>query len=124
MLLEQQSMAEKAVAAFQIARAFSGDAPFLLAAVGHAYGLLGKRDEANKLLEDLEKISRWRYVSPYHVATIHLGLGEVNRAFECLEKAYQERCSHLIWLKMDPRTKPLHRDERFRSLLRRVGLPA
>lgn len=122
LLLEQQSMPDKAVAAFQLARAFSGDAPFLLAAVGHAYGLSGKRDEANNLLKELEKISRWRFVSPWNMGTIHLGLGEVDRALACLEKAYQERCSDLIWLKMDPRTKPLHTDRRFRSLLSRLGL--
>jgi serine/threonine-protein kinase len=123
LLLEQQSMPDKAVAAFQLARAFSGDAPFLLAAVGHAYGLLGKRDEANELLRELEKISRWRFVSPWNLGTVHLGLGEINRAFECLERACQFRCSDLIWLKRDPRTKPLHKDRRFQSLLSRLGLP-
>ena len=122
--LEQQSMVQEAVAAFQKARALSPDTPVLLAALGHAYGLLGRRDEAKQLLEELEQISKRRYVSPWSMGTIHLALDETDRVFQCLEKACQERCSHLIWLKMDPRTKPLHRDERFRSLLRRVGLPA
>jgi serine/threonine-protein kinase len=94
-----------------------------MAALGHAYGLSGRREHANKLLEELANISRSRFVSPWHAGVIHLGLGELDRALECLEKAYQERCTELIWLKLDPRTKPLHADQAFRSLLSRVGLP-
>src|SRR6266481_454325 len=94
------------------------------AALGHAYAVTGKRAEAEKILHELEKKSKISYVSPYMIATIYAGLGNKDKAFEYLEKAYQERCWDIAWcLKADPRTDNLRSDPRFQSLLQRVGLP-
>lgn len=54
---------------------------------------------------------------------MHLGLGEKDQAFTFLEKAFQERNSLLIYLKLEPELDPLRSDARFADLLRRVGLP-
>ncbi len=94
------------------------------AALGHAYAVTGKRAEAEKILHELEKKSKISYVSPYMIATIYAGLGNKDKAFEYLEKAYQERCWDIAWcLKADPRIDNLRSDPRFQSLLQRVGLP-
>ncbi|HKS76620.1 MAG TPA: winged helix-turn-helix domain-containing protein [Terriglobales bacterium] len=58
-----------------------------------------------------------------HLAAEYAELGDKERAFACLEKAYQERDP---WLPMDmaaPRFDPLRSDPRFHNLLRRIGLP-
>lgn len=58
-----------------------------------------------------------------HLAAQYAELGDKERAFACLEKAYQE---HDPWLPMDmaaPRFDPLRSDPRFQDLLRRIGLP-
>ncbi len=58
-----------------------------------------------------------------HLAAEYAELGDKERAFACLEKAYQE---HDPWLPMDmaaPRFDPLRSDPRFQDLLRRIGLP-
>jgi hypothetical protein len=54
---------------------------------------------------------------------IHAGLGEKDKAFEWLEKAYQERSEELLFLKVEPVLDPLRADPRFQSLIRRIGLP-
>jgi len=58
-----------------------------------------------------------------HLAAEYAESGDKERAFACLEKAYQERDP---WLPMDlaaPRFDPLRSDPRFQDLLRRIGLP-
>ena len=54
---------------------------------------------------------------------IVLGLDEKDRAFEWLEKAYQDRSYELIYLKVDPALDKIHADSRFTDLVRRVGIP-
>jgi TolB-like protein/DNA-binding winged helix-turn-helix (wHTH) protein/Flp pilus assembly protein TadD len=94
------------------------------ATLAHAYATIGRRAEAEKILRDLERKSKRAYVSPYIIATIYAGLGKKDRAFEFLEKAYQERSLEISWhLKADPRIDNLRSDARLQALLRRVGLP-
>jgi TolB-like protein/Tfp pilus assembly protein PilF len=95
-----------------------------LAALAHAYAVIGRRAEAEKILGDFERKAKSGYVSPYMIATIYAGLGDKDRAFELLEKAYQERCWDIAWaLKPDLRIDNLRSDPRFQALLRRVGFP-
>lgn len=94
------------------------------AALAHAYAKAGRRAEAEKALHNLEHNRRDRYVSPYMIATVHAGLGNKDKAFDFLEKAYEERSLDLVWnLKADPRIDNLRADPRFHSLSRRAGLP-
>ena len=56
-------------------------------------------------------------------AVIYTGLNDRDRAFEWLEKAFEDRSWGILWLKVDPRFDQLRADQRFASLLRRMGLP-
>jgi tetratricopeptide (TPR) repeat protein len=95
-----------------------------IASLAHAYAVIGRRAEAKKILRDLGRKSKSSYVSPYMIATIYAGLGEKDRAFEFLEKAYRERDPDISWfLKADLRIDNLRSDRRFQALLRRVGFP-
>ena len=53
----------------------------------------------------------------------YAALGEKDKAFEWLDRMYEDRKGMLIWLKVDPGLDPLRSDPRFRELARRVGLP-
>jgi serine/threonine-protein kinase len=94
--------------------------PVYLAALGHAYAIAGKPDKARRLLAALEARP---YISPVDVATIHVGLGERDQAFEWLERALKERAYGLVFLPTDPRFDPVRGDPRFAAVMRRVGLP-
>ena len=93
------------------------------AALGRAYAVAGKRDEALKMLNELKERAKRSYVSPVGIAIIYVGLGEKEQAFSWLEKAYEDRSTWLIFLKVEPRFDPLRSDPRFQSLLRRMNFP-
>jgi eukaryotic-like serine/threonine-protein kinase len=94
------------------------------AGLAHAYAGAGQRANAEKILRELLQKSKTSYVSPYMIATIYAGLNDKNKAFEFLEKAYQERSPDIpYFLKADLRIDNLRSDPRFQDLLRRVGLP-
>ena len=83
---------------------------------------VGKRAEAEKILRDLERKSKDAHVSPYTMATLYAGLGDKDRAFEFLDKAYSERSFEITSLQADLRLDNLRPDARFQHLLGRMGL--
>jgi serine/threonine protein kinase/tetratricopeptide (TPR) repeat protein len=91
-----------------------------LACLGYGYAAAGKRPEAQKVLDQLNELSKQKYVAPFHRAIICVGLGEKDKAFEWLEKAYEEH--FIIAIKVNPIFDPLHSDPRFADLLRRMNL--
>ncbi len=113
----------EAISEYQRAVEMSGGDQDALAALAHADASIGRRAEAEKILRDLEQKSKSTYVSPYAIATVYAGLGEKDKAFEFLEKAYRLRSLELSSsLKADLRLDNLRSDPRFQNLLRRVGL--
>jgi serine/threonine protein kinase/lipoprotein NlpI len=90
------------------------------AMLAQAYALSGKRAEAMRLLNELRSKDS---ISPYYIAVIYAGLGDQQRAFESLERAYREQVSSLVYLNVDPRLESLRPDPRFRALAKRIGLP-
>ena len=93
------------------------------AALAHAYAVTGNRVEAQKILDVMQQKAKSAYVSPYMIATIYAGLGDKDKAFESLEKAFKERSTDLpYFLKADIRIDSLRSDARLRDIRRRVGL--
>src|SRR5262245_45732048 len=81
-----------------------------------------KKHEANKMLDELNELSKQQYVSAYEVATIYVALGNNEQAFQLLEQAYGEHSFHLVYLNVSPQFKPVSSDPRFQNLVQRVGL--
>jgi hypothetical protein len=94
----------------------------MLAAPGHAYALLGRRDDARAVLAELYALSAHQFLSPYHVAVIHAALGETDQAFDWLGRACDVQSEALIWLAVDPMLDALRPDPRFAAIMARVGL--
>jgi eukaryotic-like serine/threonine-protein kinase len=122
MAYEQKAMYAQAIAEFQRWSSLSGGDPAATGALGHAFAVSGKHGEAQKALVKLKELSKSRYVSPYDVAVIYVGLGDKDQAREWLQKAFEDHSAWLIWLDVDPRFDVLHADPRYRDLLRRMGL--
>ncbi len=95
----------------------------MVGALGHAYAVSGRKHRAQNVLVELKQQSRRRYVAPYAIAVIYIGLGDKDQTFEWLEKAYRDHSPWLPWLKVDPRFDSLHGDSRYQDLRRRMGLP-
>lgn len=120
--LEQKGMPDEAIPEFQKAAAASGDMPMFVAALGQAYAMAGKRQEAEKILQALSVKAKTVYVSPFDIATIYAALGEKDEAFIWLDKAVDERSTFLPYAKWEQRLDPLRSDPRFKNLLHRIGL--
>jgi TolB-like protein len=114
---ERQQMYAEAIAALSTARDISGGNHLATGGLGYTLAIAGRRGEALETLRELERHSAQSYVSPYTIALIHMGLGDQDRALEWLWKAYEHRDVWLVWLRVNPRFDPLHRDPRFRELL-------
>jgi hypothetical protein len=71
----------------------------------------------------MTELSKPRDVNPWGFALVYTGMGDKDRAFEWLDKAYDERSSDLPCIKADPRMDPLRSDPRYKELLLRLGLP-
>ena len=91
-------------------------------ALGHAYGVAGRRDEALAALERLERRAQERYVPPFQLALVRVGLGDYSGALDELERGYAIHDTGMSGLKVDPRFKPLAADPRFVALLGKMGL--
>ena len=100
-----------------------GDSDTILAFLGPVYAASGKREEAQRVLEAMQKQRKERYASAYNLALIYAGLSEDDLAFEWLGKAYDDHDDQLTWgLASDPRLDHLRDDSRFDELMSRVGL--
>ena len=119
---EARERYDDAIACFERAKIVSDGVPSAIGALGRACALAGRRDEAFKLLRELDQIAKRRYVSPYGRVLIFLGL-EDDRVFEWLERSANDRAGWLMYLATDPRFDPLRTDGRFRSFLEKLHLP-
>ncbi len=114
---------QQAISEFQKAVQFSDGSLAPAIALAHAYSAAGNQAEADKILRDLERKARQTTASPYTMATIYAGLGENDKAFDLLEKAYSEKSlDFLLPLQSDLLLDRLRPDPRFQLILRRIGL--
>jgi eukaryotic-like serine/threonine-protein kinase len=119
--LTAQGRTAEADSIFRQARAMLGpDMEFMLAS-GEA--ARGHRAEALRLVAKLEALSNKTYVRPELVAGVYVRLGDRDKAFAWLEKAYQARSPYLLALKVDRQWSPIRDDPRFARLVQQVGLP-
>lgn len=114
---------DEAIPEFQKAVVGWQNAVFPTAALGHGYAVARQESAAREVLDKLLARSKTEYVSAYEIAAVYAGLGDKDRAFAWLEKAYEERATLLVYFRMDPRIWSLRSDARFKDLLRRMNFP-
>jgi serine/threonine-protein kinase len=127
-LLMANGKYEEAVEAFQKSLSL-GDNQMALAKLGCAYGLVGRRDEALKILDQLFEMRKCRYAAPFNIARVYAGLGDNDNAFEWMEKAVEERDADLVFLKRYVEAgagvylgASFSTDSRYEDILRRADL--
>jgi len=120
---EQEKLYDEAISECRKTIALQEGDPGLAANLARAYAAAGKRTQALKIISDLRELSKHRYISAYQIGYIYTALGDFDRAFAWLQKAYEEGSPGLVFLKVDPRVDPLRFDPRFQNLLRRMNFP-
>lgn len=117
-------MYEKSIEAMQNLVKGSEGSPKALAALGWAYGVAGKKDEALKILDTLKEKAKLEPVAALDFARVYLGLGDKDQALFWLEKTYEERSGVwiLVWARHRPFFDGLRAEPRFKELLKKIGL--
>jgi eukaryotic-like serine/threonine-protein kinase len=118
----QKGRLDQAVEAFQKARKMEPSFAESVASLGMAYGLQGDSAEARQMLANLDTLAKQHWVSPYFYAMVYVGLGDKDRAFAALDKAYDARSWYMAGIGVDAKLDPLRSDPRFNKLLAEVGL--
>ncbi len=130
----QQGLFEQAMVEYQkVLELSKGVVPVemsMKAIIAHAYAKWRKRSKAIKLLHELtaeisdsDKLLGLSNVLQHSIAEIYAALGQVDEAFEWLNKAYDAHDMQMVSLKVNPTLDGLRNDARFADLVRRVGLP-
>jgi TolB-like protein/DNA-binding winged helix-turn-helix (wHTH) protein len=113
---------EDAISEYNKAIELSGG-PQITLALAHAYSAAGKKADAAKILRDLARTLKPSSTSSYTMATLYAGLGESDKAFDFLEKAYSQKSFEILSAKFDLLLDSLRSDPRFQNLIRRIGVP-
>ena len=97
--------------------------PSVLGWIGHAYALAGRRDDALRILDELQSRAKQEPIPSAALASVCLGLGREEDSLDLLERALAEHGIELVWLRVGRRYDPLRPHPRFQALLRRMDFP-
>jgi len=110
------------IASLERAVALSPGATLFLAQLGQAHGLTGDVEKARRILDQMHDLATREFVSPYHFAYVHAGLGEADAAIDWLERAFELRSGGLYGIKGSFLFTSLRKHPRFEALLRKMNL--
>ncbi len=120
---EQKAMYAEAFHEYQRMESLDGATTDELATRRQAFAKSGMKGYWQKELEGAIRESRHRYISSDYLAELYVDLGTKERAFEFLERGYQNRSHDMAFIMVEPRFSSLHSDPRFEDLLRRMNFP-
>jgi TolB-like protein/Tfp pilus assembly protein PilF len=126
----QTGKTRDAVEVLEAAYAEAREDPILASSLAHAKAVVGDRAGARAILDAIGRIDRnfrlrflpQRYLPPYQLALVHIGLGDADRAFAALQQATVDADPALAYLAVDPRMAPLRSDPRYGRLIDLLGL--
>ena len=113
---------DEAIEAGREAVRMSGESPFSLCALGWILARAGEVEEARQIDAELEAREQLGIFTPFRRSTIHIGLGDFDRAFELLEEAVEIRDPQAVLVNVWPVFDPIRDDPRLDALMRRMGL--
>jgi tetratricopeptide (TPR) repeat protein len=119
----QQQRHDEAIRELKTAVTLADQSTETLAALATAYAAAGMKKQAGEITEELEKLPGKRYVLPYNIAKIYAAACDKEKAFEWLERSYEEASPDLIELNSEPVFDGIRSDPRFSDLMRRIGFP-
>lgn len=111
-----------AICSLQKAADLSGQNSSVLSVLGSVQVRAGHTSDAENVLGLLLRRRRKTYVPSTDLASLPWDLGRIDKAFECLERAFEERCIFLSWLASWPPLKGMTNDPRGQHILQRMGL--
>ena len=123
--LQHALLVQKKPEAIAVAKKFlelTHDDPYVLGLLCWTYGVLGDRDKAERILKQLEELSKTATVPPPAMFYANMGLGNLDATFDYLEKSYQGRWNDVVFIKSPPQLDVLRSDPRFQAMLVKMRL--
>lgn len=117
-----QGRTKKGIAAAERAALLFGESPAILGALGRMYGVQGREEKAREVLARMEALPGELPVSPAAMAWVWLGLGDLDRTFQWLDRAVEYRDPCILHLGAEPIYDRIRADGRFDALLRKMRL--
>jgi DNA-binding winged helix-turn-helix (wHTH) protein/tetratricopeptide (TPR) repeat protein len=99
----------------------SGGNSKVVALRGYLHARQGRKAEARQVLETLVALAGERYVPPCAIALVHAGLGDIDAAAHAIERAYEARDVHLMFIPVDEKWSDARSDARIAAILQRCG---
>jgi adenylate cyclase len=125
-IYKDTSMFDDAITEYRQALTLAGsnttDSLRAIAGIARVYAVSGETERTRALIDGLAEKSRKGLITPYIVAKVYSALGESDRTFEWLERAYIDRSPYLAMVKIDPELDNVREDPRFKTLIRKMGL--
>jgi tetratricopeptide (TPR) repeat protein len=119
---EVQGRLDEAVAEFEKMNRLAGGTPLFLAYLGRAYIKAGRKEDGRRILDSLLQLTQQGYALSTGIGLLYFRLGDRQKTFEWLEKAYQARETELLYLLVDPLCDDVRSDPRCVALLKKMGL--
>lgn len=116
-------MYEEALTELNRVTGIYGESPVYVSLRGYVHALAGRRPEALKVLEELNRRSRTDHSMPYQFALLHAALGDDAQAVAWLGRIRRERSSWQPFLSVEPELDGLRSALGFQTLLREIGPP-
>jgi serine/threonine protein kinase/TolA-binding protein len=117
----QKGKLRQAIEMFEKGANFPTISTNVLGGLGYAYATAGRISDAKKILRQMNDLSKERYVDHYFIAYIHMGLEDIGKVFEHLEKGFEAGDMYLLFLQIDPIFEELHDDPRYKTILKKMG---
>jgi tetratricopeptide (TPR) repeat protein len=118
---ERLGQTDMALDIFNTASRLCGGNSKTLSCRGYILARAGSTEAAREVLGTLEAVGRERYVPPYALALVHAGLGEIDEMLVWLQRAYEARDVHLVFLPVDGKWDVVREDPRVRAILAHCG---
>ena len=118
-IYERSGKPEAAIQSFEQAYSSSGGNMVALSLKGYVLAKSGRHAEAEQIVHGLVEAGKNRYVPPSYVALVYAGLNNREAALEWLDKGYEARDVHMVFLTIDPKWDDLRSNPRFQELLKR-----
>jgi serine/threonine protein kinase/Tfp pilus assembly protein PilF len=118
----QKGNMKEATEEMKKARELSAEAPTVVISFALVCAAAGRLEEADAILEELTARSQKQHASPFRMAEVYAVMGDLDKAFELLNKAYEEKDEWMTTIKISPNLAPFHSDPRYQALLKKMGL--
>ena len=113
---------DKAIQIYEKSTPALSQIPIIQGALGCAYAMAGRTSEAHRILEGLSNAAKTGYIPAGSFAWIHIGLGEIDKAFDWFDKLVDERGMVSVYINFTQNIEPIRSHPRYKALLRNMNL--